>query len=682
MSGPGDGEQVTDGTSPFLGLYAGHPVDWFRWGDNAFEEAETRDRPIFLSLGFHSSHWCHDLVSTVFAHDSVATLLEEQFVPVAVDCTERPDIDLVFQTLSRQELGYAGWPLSVWLTPAGRPFRLEVTPADAHPDSFADSLESVGESWNAGEGRAALETRARKLIAQAIEALTLVSDPQQTPEQELLIDAAKGLVRTADPEHGGWGVERKFPHPGRIRLLLRAFYQTGRPVYRDVAVEALDAMADGGLYDHVGGGFHRYTTDRAWRQPSFEKMLYTNASVSAVYLQAYQLTETDRYAAVVRETLSFLERELAHENGGFCSGLGSASETDIGELAEGAFYCWTPEQVHTAISGNPNEPSSWVSSVDQRDAEVFCERYGIDESSAFDAGTVLRRTVSPTQIASNRDLTETQVERALEHAHERVFAARERRRRPPRDETVLAGWNGLALSAFATAALVLDERYIEPARETLTFVRDVFWDESTNTLSRRFHEGGVGIDGFLSDYAFLGRGVLDCYRVTGECDHLAFALALARAVEETFWDEESATLSFTPGQDETFWPRLRDDRDGPRPASAAVAIELLDALSWADPTGTFESLVSSAVANRRRRVRAAPGYHSWLLAAIDATQTPRGERLLVTEQSPDALRHSLTEVLVENRSLVWRPTDETQLGQWCDALDLAEPPHEWERPID
>jgi len=664
MESPTARNRLDEEESPYLRQHADNPVNWQPWDERARMAAEARDDPIFLSVGYAACHWCHVMEEESFEDESVAETLNEHFVPIKVDREERPDLDRIYQTICQQVTGQGGWPLSVFLTPDGRPFYVGTYfPKQARrgQPGFAQLLEDVHEAWTDPGQREELEARADEWAAAVRGELDESPEPPDDagePATDRLETAAQTAVRGADREHGGWGRGPKFPHPGRLHLLMQAHDETGRDSFRDVAVEALDAMADGGMYDQLGGGFHRYATDREWTVPHFEKMLYDNAELPRAYLAAYQLTGTERYATVVRETLAFLQAELQHPEGGFYSTLDAQSEGE-----EGTFYVWQPGEIDEAVG-------------DDLDAELFRERFGVTPAGNFEGGTtVLTLSRGIDELATAHDLTTEAVRERLERAREQVREAREGRERPARDEKILASWNGLAISALAEAAIVLDEEYADVAADALGFVREHHWDG--DDLSRRYADGVVKIDGYLEDYAFLGRGALDLFQATGDVDHLAFALALARGIEERFWDADRETLYFTPAGGEELIARPQEVTDQSTPSSTGVAVDLLAQLDHFLPHDRFAAIAGATLETQRARVDANPLQHVSLALAADRYQRGDLELTLVADDPPAEWRETLRERYLPRRLVAWRPAEADRLADWLDQLELEDPPAIW-----
>jgi uncharacterized protein YyaL (SSP411 family) len=542
-----------------------------------------------------------------------------------------------------------------------------------------------------------MENRADQWTAAIEGELESVPDPGEVPGDDLLEAAADAAVRGADREDGGWGTGQKFPQAGRIHLLLRAAERANERTgdgedpdenveeYREVATEALAAMAEGGLFDHVGGGFHRYTVDREWVVPHFEKMLYDNAEIPRAMLAGYQVTGDERYAEAARRTFEFVEREMIHEAGGFYSTLDAQSEGE-----EGKFYVWTPAQVRSAVAEETADADAGTSADAETDvdaptaADLFCDRYGVTERGNFEGSTVLTVSESIPALADEYELGEATVETVLEDARRQVFEAREGRTRPRRDEKVLAGWNGLMISALAEGALVLgDDSYADLAADALTFVRERLWregagDESdSGTLFRRYKDEDVAIEGYLEDYAFLARGALHCYEATGDPDHLGFALDLTDVIEAQFWDGDAGTLYFTPERGEELVARPQEPHDQSTPSSLGVATETLLALSHFRPADDFEEIAIAVLETRGQQVRSNPLQHVSLALAVDRHARGSLELTAVTDEMPDRWRDQLAGRYLPTRLLSRRPPGDDELAGWLDELGLDEAPPVW-----
>ncbi|WP_255167034.1 thioredoxin domain-containing protein [Natrononativus amylolyticus] len=669
-SDPTARNRLEDEQSPYLRQHADNPVNWQPWDEAALEAARELDRPIFLSIGYSACHWCHVMEEESFADEEVAEVLNEGFVPIKVDREERPDVDSIYMTVCQLVTGRGGWPLSAWLTPQGKPFYVGTyfpKRSKRGMPGFLEILENIQNSWE--NDREEVENRAEQWTAAARDRLEETPDTVGAPEPptgEVLESAAEAALRSSDRKYGGFGTDGpKFPQPARLHLLGRAYQRTGREAYLEVVSESLDAMVDGGLYDHVGGGFHRYCVDRDWTVPHFEKMLYDNAEIPRALLAGYQLTGEARYARAVEETLEFVSRELTHDDGGFFSTLDAQSEDpETGEREEGAFFVWTPEEVRDVLE-------------DETDAELFCARYDVTESGNFEGRNQPNLDASISELTAEFDLEEHEVEERLEAARGRLFEAREKRPRPRRDEKVLAGWNGLMISAFAEAAVVLDEdAYAEAAVDALEFVRDHLWDAGESQLSRRYKDGDVAIRGYLEDYAFLARGAFDCYEATGDVSHLAFATELARLIEEEFWDPERRTLYFTPESGESLVTRPQELDDSSTPSSMGVALEVLLALD--SFTGSdFEGIVESVLETHANRLDANPLQHTSLCLAADRLEAGPLEVTIAADEVPREWRAAFGERYQPDRLFAPRPPTEAGLESWLAELDLESAPPIW-----
>ncbi|MDB2259900.1 thioredoxin domain-containing protein [Halorubrum ezzemoulense] len=708
MSQPTERNRLDGEASPYLRQHADNPVNWQPWGDAAFERAREHDAPVFVSIGYSSCHWCHVMAEESFEDESVAAVVNDSFVPIKVDREERPDVDSTFMTVSQLVTGGGGWPLSAWCTPEGKPFYVGTyfppEPRRNQP-GFRELCERIADSWSDPEQREEMERRADQWAESARDELESVPTPEppaseeggpSPPGDDLLDTAAAAALRGYDEEHGGFGSGgAKFPMPGRIDLLMRAYAGRGRDALLSAATGTLDGMADGGMYDQIGGGFHRYAVDREWTVPHFEKMLYDNAELPMVYLDGYRLTGDPRYARVASESLAFLDRELRHEGGAFFSTLdarsrqpasrrddGDASRGDgegasDGEDVEGAFYVWTPEEVDAVL----DEPA----------ASLAKERYGIRPGGNFERGTTVPTVAaSVAELAADREQSPEAVRETLTEARTALFDARESRPRPARDEKVLAAWNGRAISAFARAGDALGEPYAESAREALDFCRDRLYDPDAETgaLARRWLDGDVRGPGYLDDYAFLARGALDTYAATGDPEALGFALDLADALVAEFYDADDDTIYFTrdldgdggAGERADAGPliaRPQEFTDRSTPSSLGVAAETLALLDGFRTGGEFREIAERVVTTHADRIRGGPLEHASLVRAADLVETGGIEVTVAADEVPDEWRETLGERYLPGALVAPRPATDAGLDEWLDRLDMVEAPPIW-----
>ncbi|WP_336038203.1 thioredoxin domain-containing protein [Halobacterium yunchengense] len=680
MTAPTDRNRLGDAASPYLRQHADNPVHWQEWGEDAFAAAEEHDAPIFLSIGYSACHWCHVMEEESFSDPEVADVLNEHFVPVKVDREERPDVDSLYMTVCQVVRGGGGWPLSVFLTPDREPFYVGTyfpKHATGNQPGFLVLLRRVADEWETDRGE--LEDRADQWMSAATGELESLPDPVEAGDETPLFDAADALVRAADDTHGGFGRAPKFPQTGRVDALLCAHDRADAAdtPYGGAAERALDAMADGGLYDHLGGGFHRYCTDADWTVPHFEKMLYDQATLAATYVDGYRLFGDDRYADVVRETLAFVDRELGHPEGGFYATLDARSppvDDPDGEQEEGAFYVWTPDQVRDAVADYADAAPS--DHDDEVLADAFCERYGVDAAGNFEDGrTVLTVSASVDEVADSLGVDAADAGTAIEAAEARLRAARTDRPRPARDEKVLAGWNGLMIAAYAEAGLALDADDAERAADALEYVRGELWDGSR--LSRRVIEGDVAGVGYAEDYAYLAAGALATYEASGDHDHLGFALSLADALLAECYDADTGALYETPESVTDVGVRSQDVADGPTPSPVGVAAETLLRLDAFDPDAGYAAAAGAMLDRYGSRVRDSPAGHPTLALAADTRAEGLLEVTVAGERLPEEWREAVGGRFLPHRLLGVRPPTADGLGEWLEDLGIAAAPPVW-----
>jgi uncharacterized protein YyaL (SSP411 family) len=498
--------------SPYLLQHAHNPVDWYAWGPEAFDRARREDKPIFLSIGYSTCHWCHVMEHESFEDASVAQVLNEHFVSIKVDREERPDVDRVYMMFVQATTGAGGWPMSVWLTPDLQPFfggtYFPPTSRWGRP-GFVEILEQLSRAWRTER------TQIVDSAADVIERLRASSGadgaaPDRAPIAGLdaLETGIAAFGQAFDARHGGFGGAPKFPRPSELVFLLHAHALTGSHEARRMAVETLRAMALGGLRDQIGGGFHRYSVDAEWRVPHFEKMLYDQAQLAIAYLEAAQVTGEEFYAVVAEDTLEYVRRDLTSPEGAFFSAEDADSEVpshagaaEPAEKREGAFYVWTAGEIARLTAA---------------DAPIVSRRFGVeprgnapaDPQGEFADQNILYIAQPIDDIAARVGVSEADVMDALGRARETLFAARETRPRPHRDDKVLTAWNGLMIAAYARAARVLvdsprRDEWRGMAERAAGWIRDHLWQPDTRTLLRRYRDGEAAIEGFCEDYAYL-----------------------------------------------------------------------------------------------------------------------------------------------------------------------------------
>ncbi|HEX2767417.1 MAG TPA: thioredoxin domain-containing protein [Candidatus Limnocylindria bacterium] len=541
-------------TSPYLLQHAHNPVDWYPWGPEALERAKAEDKPIFLSIGYAACHWCHVMERESFENPDIAALMNEQFVSIKVDREERPDLDDVYMAAVQAMTGSGGWPMSVFLTPDLKPFfgGTYFPPEDRHGMAgFPRVLAAVADAYRTR--RAEVEQQAEALASHLAAQLAPPAGGAE-PERRQLEAAVARLGASFDEAHGGFGGAPKFPAPMILEFLLRAWRRSGDPATLRMVTRTLDAMADGGIYDQLGGGFARYSTDAQWLVPHFEKMLYDNALLAHAYLEGYRATGHDRYADVARRTLDFMLAELRTDEGGFASALDADSEG-----VEGRFSVWSYDEFMSVLTD---------AGLDDAERAVLADYWGVTRAGNWDGTNVLHR---PRGTDAPADL--------VERARAALLVARERRVRPARDDKQLAAWNGLALRALALAVLVLgDERYATAAAELVAFVEHgLLRDE--DRLWRTARAGTAHTPGFAEDYLALADGLLVAHGALGTAGPLLLARRLVDRAIVDFWDEASGTFRDTSDEHDRTVAQPRGLVDNATPSANALGADVLQRLA-------------------------------------------------------------------------------------------------------
>jgi len=553
-------------TSPYLLQHADNPVDWYPWGEEAFERARAEQKPILLSVGYSACHWCHVMAHESFEDAEIAQQMNESFINVKVDREERPDVDSVYMTFTQALTGQGGWPMTVFLTPDLQPFYAGTyfPPTDQHGrPAFPRLLASITNAWS--ENRDGVLESAASITEKIRDATARATEGEHGAIAASTADQAVAALRTAfDPEWGGFGRAPKFPSPSNLEFLLTYGARVGdsaeQPSATEMVLHTCRRMASGGMYDHLGGGFARYSVDQRWLVPHFEKMLYDNAQLVRLYLHAYQVNGDEAFATVARETLDYLLREMTAPEGGFYAAQDADSEG-----IEGKFFVWTPDEVD-AVLGD--------------DGLAFRTLYAVSAAGNFEdphhpefgRRTVLSRPRPIEAVA--RDLGRDPVE--LAHAasewRQRLLEVREQRVHPGLDDKVLTSWNGLALAAFAEGARVLDEpRYREAAIRAAAFLQANVWREGR--LLHTYKDGIARVHGLLEDYAYVGLGLVELYRATGDLAHLHWASELFEVAPQRFRDDDG-TFFEAPADGEALLLRQKPFFDAPTPSGNAAMAQL------------------------------------------------------------------------------------------------------------
>ncbi|MDG6985292.1 MAG: thioredoxin domain-containing protein [Nitrososphaerota archaeon] len=586
------GNRLVGEKSPYLLEHSRNPVDWWPWGKEAATKAKNDGKPIFLSIGYSTCHWCHVMRRESFEDPKTAAYINKRFIPVKVDREERPEVDAYYMGAVQAMTGGGGWPLSVFLTPDLKPFYggtyFPPEPRFGMP-SFMQVLEFVANLW---------KDKRDEVTANTEQVMKALSEQSGTipgkPDRSALEDGFAELVSSVDQAHGGFGTAPKFPLPVSLGFLLRYHFRSRNELALRAVQKTLDEMMAGGIRDHVGGGFHRYSTDRTWLVPHFEKMLYDNALLARVYAEAYQVTGKAEYAEVVRDTLGWLAREMRSQDGGFYS----AQDADT-EQGEGQYYTWNPSEVADAAG--------------EKDGRTFIRAYGVTSTGNFEGRSILH--LQPGARSSDEE------KRALDRAKRALYMARLERPRPATDSKVLTSWNGLAISAFAFAGGVLgDPGLTRLAGDAANFV--LAKNSARGRLLRRYAAGSAGIPGTIEDYAFFVQGLIDLFESDPDPRWLEEATGLAEVMVREYEDPKDGGFFFSLEAEPA---RLKESYDGPTPSGNAVAA--FDLLRLGELTGDVrftkagERTASAFAGDVSKR----PSAHAQMLAAIDLLLNGRRE---------------------------------------------------------
>jgi uncharacterized protein len=546
--------RLIDETSPYLLQHANNPVEWYPWGPEALAKAKAEDKPILLSIGYSACHWCHVMEHESFEDDATAAIMNEHFVNIKVDREERPDLDAIYMQAVQAMTGHGGWPMTTFLTPAGEPFYggTYFPPEPRHGiPSFQQVLHAVAHAWE--HQRDQMQSNAASLRDQlAGTAQIPPGDLSLTPT--ILDDAFNGIQRAFELRHGGFGRAPKFPQPETIEFLLRHYLRKGDPEALGMAEYTLQKMARGGIYDQLGGGFHRYSVDERWLVPHFEKMLYDNAQLGRIYLHAFQITGKSIYRQVVEETLDYIVREMTDPAGGFYSTQDADSEGE-----EGKFFVWTADEVRGLLGA---------------DASLFMALYDVTSGGNWEGHTILNQPREPEEVARVLGVSVERLQEVAARGRQRLFAAREQRVRPGRDDKVLVSWNGLMLATFAEAGRVLDRHdYVEVARKNAAFVLEHMVVDGR--LQHTYKDGQAKIHAFLEDYTLYALGLVELYRATWDARWIAQARDWAEHILDHFWDDQAGGFFQTSDQHEALITRPKDLFDEAVPSGNGVAADLL-----------------------------------------------------------------------------------------------------------
>jgi uncharacterized protein YyaL (SSP411 family) len=540
-------------TSPYLLQHAHNPVDWYPWGEEALTQSKKEDKPILLSIGYSSCHWCHVMEKESFENEAIAKIMNERFINIKVDREERPDLDELYMNTVQVMTGGGGWPMTVFLTPDLVPFHAGTyfPPEDRGGiPGFPKILVVVSDYYRSHRGEV------EKMVVQVKNALQQIVDilpSQEAIDEKILTKAFETFESQFDSTYGGFGKAPKFPSSMALSFLLRYWKRTGSKEALRMVEVSLEKMANGGIYDHLGGGFHRYSVDERWLIPHFEKMLYDNTLLSRTYFEAYQATRKERYRRIAEEVLNYVIREMKSPEGGFYSTQDADSEGE-----EGKFYVWRRDQVKEILGKEKGTP--------------FCAYYGVTPQGNFEGGaSVLNIASSLEKISQLYGISIPELEEVLEEGRKKLFAEREKRVRPGRDEKLLTSWNGLMISSFVDGFKVTNnEQYLNVARKAAHFILEEM--RKDGHLMRVFNKGKSQVKGYSEDYAFYIQALIDLYEATFDIDWLKKADDLNRRMIHQFWDERNGGFFFTGKENEPLIARSKNPYDNAIPSSNSVAL--------------------------------------------------------------------------------------------------------------
>lgn len=610
---------LKDEKSPYLLQHRDNPVDWYPWGEEAFQKAKDENKPIFLSIGYSTCHWCHVMSRESFQDPEIGQLINQVFVPVKVDREERPDIDSIYMTVCQMITGSGGWPLTIIMTPDLKPFFAGTYfPKDTGPrgTGLRDLILNVHELWENQEGE--LLKSADELTV-SLEKISQ-GKPGDSLPPEIITQTYHSLQENFDQQYAGFGTNQKFPTPHHLLFLLRYWKQTGETEALNMIQETLKAMRKGGIYDHIGFGFHRYTVDQQWIIPHFEKMLYDQALLAMAYTEAYQATGETEYRETAEEVLEYILRDMRSPEGGFYSAEDADSEGE-----EGKFYLWTAEEIQDLLG--------------PEDGALFQTVYSIspegnfkDEARGIKTGkNILHRTKTWDEISAELEIPSDQLWWKMEHAREVLFPAREARIHPGKDDKILTDWNGLVITALSIAGKVFGrEDYLVAAGEAVDFIMTHL--HSQGRLQHRWREGESAIEGNLDDYAYLIWGLLELYQATFQAEYLKAALKLNQTLTKHFWDNEEGGYYFTPDHAPQILVRQKEAYDTALPSGNSVQQMNLERLYLLTGENNFRETSESLEKYFSPTMKQTPAAFTMFLSAIMFQTSPSFEVTILGEK--------------------------------------------------
>jgi uncharacterized protein YyaL (SSP411 family) len=642
------GNRLTREKSPYLLQHADNPVDWFPWGEEAFAKARSENKPIFLSIGYSTCHWCHVMAHESFESAEVAAVMNREFVNIKVDREERPDVDRVYMTFVQATTGGGGWPMSVWLTPELKPFvgGTYFPPEDRYGQpGFTKVLERIAAAWKQGHEK--ISEQGTNIISALEQAAAGPAVETGQLGEQTLTAAYQQIARSYDAHEGGFGVAPKFPRPVTLNFLARMYARAPKSESGKHALEmnlfTLRKMAAGGMHDHLGGGFHRYSVDSYWHVPHFEKMLYDQAQLAVAYLEAFQITRDPLFEEVARDILDYVRRDMIAKEGGFFSAEDADSEipgSPERKKQEGAFYVWSKEETDAALGST---------------AEIFNFHYGVkpdgnvhpggDPHGEFTGKNILIELQTVAETAQHFKKEEKELREILAKSRETLLALRTKRPRPHLDDKIITAWNGLMISAFARGAQIVgDPVYLDAATRAATFLRTQLYDEGRKVLVRNYREGRSEVEGFADDYAFVIQGLLDLYEGSFDIGWLKFAVELQETQDRLFFDAERGGYFSGTGKDPSILLRMKEDNDSAEPAASSIAALNLLRLAQIRNDARFYERAQKTIDAFAPQIAHFPSAMPQMLVALDLTLSDPRQIVIAGDRDAAETRALVAEV--------------------------------------
>ncbi|MFZ0566193.1 MAG: thioredoxin domain-containing protein [Chlamydiales bacterium] len=645
MSHPLYTNRLINEKSPYLLQHAHNPVDWYPWGEEAFNAAKELDKPIFLSIGYATCHWCHMMEEESFSNLEVAQLMNDSFVNIKIDCEEKPDVDALYMEFAQAMMsGGAGWPLNLILTPELMPFfATTYLPPDAKHGllGLKQLVSRIHQIWSDPEERETIIAQAGKIVD--VFSTHTPTAAGEFPKKEIIKEAAELLYKSADPIYGGVKGAPKFPVGLQACFLLRYARETsdGRALF--YVERSLEMMHRGGIYDHLGGGFSRYSIDEQWLVPHFEKMLYDNAFLARAYLETWEYTRQSFYREVAEHILAYILRDMNDPRGGFYSAEDADSEGQ-----EGHFYTWTESEIHSVL---------------ERDAPLFCEFYGVTPRGIFEGRNILHMHYSLEEFSSYRNLDQVVVKKILDELRKKLWEAREKRPHPFKDDKIITAWNGLAIYILAKAGMVINQPlYLEAAAKAATFIKDNLYVEGT--LLRRWREEEARFDGCLDDYAFFIHGLLSLFEADQGSEWLEFALRLTHDLKENFKNEQGA-FYLNNGKDPNLILRRSEFYDGAEPSGNAIHCENLIRLYQITGVDEYMQEAEGIFKAAKEHIDIFPPGACYHLMTLQRYYDLNAPTLIVALNEKEELKEEIAKMLsghfIPHKVVIWRRSSDEEL---------------------